>query len=433
MVSGNGSNGGATETLSELKARLAPFTASNPASKLDEIGEPIGGPVVVSLWGDESILFILPHDADALIEALNNIYLPERFTAIWHKDTELFEIIYTAYPFFPNMSDLLARAFVFRHKGRDYECKYGESSNRLLLIAEHFIPGSGPPVTYFRNLGSFRNYVLSQKGTEGFVKLRDAKPISFWIKGITWDEDTVLDLVRHVNFYMTYYDTVTPQIMIHSPKSESVGEQPKIRFPFGSFPKQILSRELDDALLQFWAASLMGDPIRRFLYNYQILEYAAFFFIEEHIKREIRKRLAAPHATENLDGLTQQIIEALGESKIPEPQKLESLLRTCVNPRLIWRELEPNLTLFSVAGVFDGGFILQPITRPDWTVDDFATAWLPAFSNAIRSIRNALSHGKEQRMASVITPTAANLQRLQPWISPIAVAAREVIVYRNLA
>jgi hypothetical protein len=194
-----------------------------------------------------------------------------------------------------------------------------------------------------------------------------------------------------------------------------------------------VARDLDDALLHFWAASIQGDPVRRFLYNYQILEYAAFSFIEENIKREIRRALGAPDAIDKLDTLTDYVIEVLGESKAAEIDKLCLLLRTVVRPQLVWETVRANLALFSAPWRFDGGFEVQSLTRQQWEEKDFATSWVPAFPNAFRSIRNALSHGKEPRMTGVITPTTANFDKLQIWLSPLAVAAREVMLYRKLA
>jgi hypothetical protein len=58
-------------------------------------------------------------DSDALIDALNNVRLPERYTAIWHGDSETFEVIYTAFPL-PLTADVASRAFTFKHKGFTY-------------------------------------------------------------------------------------------------------------------------------------------------------------------------------------------------------------------------------------------------------------------------------------------------------------------------
>ena len=44
------------------------------------------------------------------------------------------------------------------------------------------------------------------------------EPKSFWDKPVKWDEDAVLRLARHLNFYMSYYDTGSPLILIHTPR-----------------------------------------------------------------------------------------------------------------------------------------------------------------------------------------------------------------------
>jgi hypothetical protein len=75
---------------------------------------------------------------------------------------------------------------------------------------------------------------------------------------------------------------------------------------------------LDDNLFHFWDASLTGDPIRRFLYNYQILEYAAFYHIDDDVKRAIRKVLISPSAVSNLEKSMREIIEAIGGLKMQE-------------------------------------------------------------------------------------------------------------------
>lgn len=421
-------NGTPVGPLQKARERLLPFFTANPYSVILERGTAPDSKIVVSRpWNDDSLIINVSSDDEELIEALNNLYLPERFIAIWHKDLEAFEVIFSL---LPPESDLLSREFVFRHKDREFQCGFQVASKRLLLLAEHYSPEAAS-TTQFRNLGIIEIYAMSQKGT--FHLPDGVKAISFWIRGISpWNEDDALDLARHLNFFMYYYDTRSPQIVILNAKSESTARQPQVRHPHGAFPNSIMGKTLDDSLLHFWAASIEGDPVRRFLYNFQILEYAASFWIEEDIKREIRRTLAAPNATDNIALVTDQVIEALGASKMQEHQKLEHLLKAIVNPALVWREIEGDLRLFTVPTVFDVGVTIQPIVKAGWALEDFSVNWIPAYSNAIRSIRNALSHGKEQRTSGVITPTTSNFQKLQIWLSPIAVAAREVMLYRNL-
>jgi len=187
-----------------LIKRLAPFIKNNAVSKVEKPSLPFGVVAVKSPWGDTSIEIVLPSkakDLNALIEALNNVVLPERFTALWHVDTQKLEFIYTTYP--THEAD---RSFVFKHRGSTYECTFGDSSNRLLLIAEAYY-GVGPTSTDYRNLDTFSDYALSKKGRTGYERIPNARPLSFWINGLKkWDTDKMLDLALHLNFYMSYYD-----------------------------------------------------------------------------------------------------------------------------------------------------------------------------------------------------------------------------------
>jgi hypothetical protein len=66
--------------------------------------------------GDESIGIAVFEDDPELHEALNSIHLPERFTAIWHNDTNRLEIIFTADPIPASWNDIPDRRFTFNHK-----------------------------------------------------------------------------------------------------------------------------------------------------------------------------------------------------------------------------------------------------------------------------------------------------------------------------
>jgi hypothetical protein len=108
-------------------------------------------------------------------------------------------------------------------------------------------------------------------------------------------------------------------------------------------------------------------------------------------------------------------------------------MKNVVDPDLIWRELQHNLAAFTEKTVFDGGFAVEPVIMSGWTIEHFRHGWIPRFPHTLKGVRNALAHGREQRQMSVILPTTSNFQRLQPWIAPLAVAAREVMVYQRIA
>ncbi len=122
----------------------------------------------------------------------------------------------------------------------------------------------------------------------------------------------------------------------------------------------------------------------------------------------------------------------MGQSKIHDTQKLDQLIKQVVNPDLLWNEIANKLQVFSVPMRFEGGFEQSALVNEKWGMADYRSAWWPAFPAAIRSIRNALSHGRELRTGAVILPTASNLRRLQAWVPLVAVAAREVMIYRGV-
>ena len=108
---------------------------------------------------------------------------------------------------------------------------------------------------------------------------------------------------------------------------------------------------------------------------------------------------------------------------------MEALLKELVKPELIWREIEKNKTYFANKIEFDGGFQLKPLVSDKMTEEVFCSEWPNKFCGMARSIRNSLSHGKEQHMSSVIAPIAENFDKLRGWGQLMALAAGEVIVY----
>lgn len=422
-------------TVERAKEQLASFLTLNPASRIEEIEVTSNKRVVVvNPWGDPSLIIEIPPGNQKFNDAMNCLHLPEQFTAIWHADSKAFEIIYTAYPLTADQKEVKSRQFSFRHNDKEHMCEFAISSDRLLEIA-HYCQPISDSTTQWRNIPPFNLYARRRasgsKETE-IPELPLDEPLSFWVRDVDWDDDEVLSLVNHLNFYMIYYDTRSPHIVVHSPPA-GVTHKPRTRYILGHFPEHIISRQIDQNLLQLWLASNTGDAARRFLYSYRIIEYASYFHLETEAKTKIRKLLEAPHALDDLASLTEHVIGAVQDTKIHETQKIDAVLRTTLDPKLLWKEMQENIGVFTTSTTFDGGFVQAPITTVGTTDADFGPNEISALGAAIRDIRNALSHGRDQKTIKVITPTARNFERLQPWASLIAVAAGEVIVYRNLA
>jgi hypothetical protein len=65
--------------------------------------------------------------------------------------------------------------------------------------------------------------------------------------------------------------------------------------------------------------------------------------------------------------------------------------------------------------------------------ETFNHDWHAKFNETIRSLRNALAHGKEHKITTVMAPTIQNFSNIQPWADLISVAAGEVVVYYSVA
>lgn len=289
----------------------------------------------------------------------------------------------------------------------------------------------GQSPTDWRNLSSFYDYAHRNDEPDTIKPKYD--PLSFWIKGVDFlKEDETLDLINHLNFFMVFYDTSTPRILVHSAPPTTPKTALPIRYMNGTFPKQIRGRDLDDNLHQFWDASLKGDAIRRFLYNYQIVEYAAVYYVDDDVKRSIKRLLHAPDALSNVDNITESLVDALSPLKMNEVQKRSSLLKQCVSAEGIWAEIQHRKEYFEAKVEFEGGYSCDPYIVKDMRFITFNNNWSSTFEAAIRNIRNGLSHGKEFSRSGVISPTIANQDRIQPWLGPLSLAARQVMLFRGV-
>jgi hypothetical protein len=423
--------------LGAARELLEKYLNLNQYSNIEERDDELDGELtkkslfIKSPWGDSTIDIRIPENYDTLFDTLNNVLLPERFAAIWHVDTKSFEIIYTAFPLRGHQEDVAKRAFTFSFEGDEYECQYGKSSDRLLTIAEYYV-WRGMSSSNHRNLQSFQYFVEAKKGSDdAFPFPEDSIPTSLWIRNLEWDQEKAVELAMHLNFYMSYFDTRSPTINIFPPKEEKSKRKEAERYIAGYFPAKIVGRQMNANLLHYWSQSNSGDPFRRFLYAYQIVEYTSFYFVEESAKHALRKALARPHIHHELDGVIVEIMDSLSETKNWEGAKMQKLLKATVDPKIIWKMINENREYFSKPQDFDGGFRLRAVMSEKETEETFCHNWEGDFCKILRDIRNALSHGKEQTMSSVITPTVSNFEKFLPWVAVASLIAGEVMVYRS--
>ena len=167
----------------------------------------------------------------------------------------------------------------------------------------------------------------------------------------------------------------------------------------------------------------------RFLYYYQILEYAAFYWVEDSVKNAICKILQAADLQSKLDDYFPKLIEALVPTRQNDEHKIRRVTECRIDPKTIWTEVSGNLEYFCAPHEFEGGFVLPPLVSSDTTEEAFSKMWSPKLVETLRAIRNSLVHARESRTEAVIVPTVANARLLRPWIPVARRMAEQVTIF----
>jgi hypothetical protein len=407
-------NGQAADPMGEFRTRLADFFTHNP----DADGQLVEGVLgIIRPWGD-STLGIRVTDNAQLIEALNNLYLPPRFSAVWHRDSHDLEFIaFRA----PADRPFMGRKFTFCFGQREYQCEWSAASSRIVCLSDSVILMAAPTETHHRNL-PFLPPLFDGAGD----------PTSFWIHGVDWDEEQVVELARNLNFYMTYYDALSPAILVHELSGPASGIAIPQHLP-STFPETINGRALDPYLLLLWQQASGHQPaFLKFLYLYQILEYAAFYHLDEQTAAKVKRLLAAPDAMWKIDQTVHELLDAFAQYHATDEQKNGAVIRLTVPPEALWSDFQLDLPYFTAGVNFDGGLHLEPLLDTKWGLEDFTKAVFPSrIADYYRWIRNAIAHARERRQADVMLPTNRNAQLLQPWLRPLRTIAAHAMVYKS--
>lgn len=416
------------DTVAILTKRLDAFLKNNPDANIELEGERC---IVAKPWADESVALEIGPKNSELISALNGLILPPQLTAIYHIDTAEYEFVFSVRP----LSDpLWSRSFEFLHGGVTYNCKYGDSSPRLLAVGAAASPRSPWSPTDHRNLRPYRDYCHIEELPK-FQKQYFArrKPMSFFFgPAPAVSPDDLADIARHLNFFMFYQDRHTPIVVIHRPEDKHAAIFEKPDEPdTPPFPSIIVASQIDPYILDLWGAANQAGTRLSFIYYYQILEYASFYFVEEQVRRKVARILKRPDILASLETCTAQLLDEIVEYRQPDEQKLNAVVNQSVDPRKVWEVVAKYSAYFAESHDFDGGFKSSQLIRKEWSAEDFVASWMPKLPDALRKIRNALVHSREHRMGQVIAPTRANLDRLFPWVKVIEEVACEVALYRE--
>lgn len=420
-------------TEADVREKLGPLLSSNQIDVVEELSE--GEFQLKHPWGDRTIALAVDHsNIETISDALNGVKLPERLSAVYHAEAKQLEIIWTAMRLSQAQEEVIGRKFSFKYKQDKHLCSFSSSSRELLILAEHCVQIEPTSDTSFRNLNSYQWYLTAKDvdiNTDDFPKFL-SEPRSMFISNVPDDADHMIYLCISLNFYMSYYDSRTPTILIHSPE-ENHAPYTRDRFPLNKFPSSIEATDLDENLLWYWNNKRSNDIQTRYLDCFKILEYCSFHYLKNNSKSQIRRILADPALQSRIDEAIEEVVGVITvENSRYENRKFESFFESCFSCELVWKEVDNNRELFSKAYRFDGGYEIKPLIQESDQIGQFKKNGLERLARTFRDLRNVLSHGRDAGAAGVVRPTRRNLNLLRPWTRLIEVCAAEAILYRNL-
>ncbi len=418
-------------TKKSLENSLKVFFAGNPHCKIEIQPKPKSFRIIRP-WDDRTLAIWLPRDQKKrakLIRSLNKLTMPPAFSAYYHKKTKTLEVIWTAYKLSTALKPISNRSFQFSLDGVTHQCSFGDASKDVLNVAEYTMPFTSPSETGHRNIQSFFLYLNQQSGS-GPSSSRLDKPRTFRITNVEDDEASMIKVARHLNFFMTYYDNKSPQVLVHTTDLLE-DKAARDRYLHGKFPTYIRGRELDTRMLSFWSPQQASTSLMRFLFYYRILEFAASQYVEAKIRSKLKRLVNSPSVVGDDRELLEKIIEAVDAKKQDDIPRLKSLVKETVDTSLLWGVIDQHRDAFCKKTTFEGGYVSDPFLTENCSKEALETG-IDKMTDTIRKMRNALSHGKDFESGGVVVPSRKNERLLEPWVLLLEIIAGQVMLNKDI-
>jgi hypothetical protein len=412
-----------------MDKNLEVFKENNPSIEIIEDNEHIN---IKNPWSDNS--FILQYSKDLDFSILTDIELPNELCAIFHKSSQILEFIYA--PLLETL-DYLSRRTIFLYKGIEFKTEFKESSKQLTFISKGFKEIDFPNESYYRNLGQFREYYSSEQQQMNNLFYSDKKPFSFFVSGDFKNiKNELIPFCMHLNFYMRYFDRDTPTIRIINTDFNVENYNIPCKTNIDQYPSIITANVIDQVALDLLqVASDAGDTRLRYLFYYQVLEYFAYYYLDEEVKRRLANLLKNPDILNNYNNYSKIIIEELKDytTNTTDKQKFNKLIANYLTVEDIKDEVKCNLKYFTNDIEFDGHFVLPALINDEKIFDKIfietketkekrkeierlRQELVNSIADRIERIRNVLVHIRESRESKVIYPTKNNNQKLLPYL-----------------
>jgi hypothetical protein len=412
-----------------LESSIAAFSENNPGVTVSPDGDTV---IIDNLWAQRGLIFRIstaaPADA-ATQDALQNITLNPSFDALFHRDSDYSEILCPlVQPDDEAWLPIIERAFTLSFESASFRCAFAPPSDRLMALARLFERSEAleePKAAFqlegykhWQNANDFREPLR-----EFFQRMR---AVAFQVHGVSQCND-IHRLFSHINRMMRYYDRRSPTIVIRQPdKDDAVQHVPHLRYITGGFPTNISCRLLDDIPLRLLEAAEREPARIAFLYYYQVIEYAGYYYAEEKVRSHIRRILRDPAAADSTDEHIADIYEIVHKHQLQDDAKMKGAMEQSVDYRRVWKEIQHDLLFFSTPVQFDGGFTSAALASPDMSEEAFAKNWVQSVFSVLTHLRNAIAHAREKRQGHCVLPTSKNSAQIRRYLPIVRRVAEEL-------
>ena len=415
---------------SDNNTLLKEFVKNNPHVTLNVEESRI---VVERPWGEGDAQLVIDVGNSELVNDLNHLMFNPQFDAIIHRDLGEIEFVYG---FLDTKSARLAvhldRSFDVTFDGATYACGFTKPTDRLYRVAAALrrVPTELERTTVSQ-LDAFQLRQKKELPPEIAKFFEHLVPRSFIVK--TSDNVSSIhleDIARHINCLMRYYDRASPLIVIR-PKTDG-SKNPKfepLRLIDGSFPAALAVGGIDDIVLTLLEAGRDSSPRVAFLYYYQVLEHAAFNFVDEKARRRLQNFVRDPAIVSCDERKLGELFALLTECHANDDVKMQRLIEECCDPDVLWREIEHDRAFFVDKIAFDGEFELSALIGADTSKETWKVMWMPKTFTHLTKIRNCLVHARERREDRVIVPSLANNEKIARWV-PIVRRIAELVALK---
>lgn len=255
-------------------------------------------------------------------------------------------------------------------------------------------------------------------------------PRSFFVKpSIPLKDVDWASLSRHLNLVMAYYDRRSPQIVLRDKADGVKGTTVEsLRYTEGRFPGELSVRACDEILLRLLEVARSSSPRFSFIYCFQVLEYAGFYFVDAKSKSALSRLLRTPSFIDRADERIGELLSILTDVAQNDDVRIRRVVEEYCDPRSLWYEIAQDRDFFSTDTTFDGGFVLPKLIARDTSEDTWCTMWMPKLVDQITRIRNCLVHAREKRECRVILPTNGNDQKLERYLPLIRRVAEQIVL-----